>query len=309
MKSTLRAAKVAFAAVFLLLVSSAHAQIVRIDSLSNWKKAFKIGFNFNQASFSGNWKGGGTNAVGFNTLMHFKANYKKDRNSWDNELDFFYGLNNNAGSGYRKTNDRLFMDTKYGYALTSKWDLAVSVNILTQFAKGYVYEPDPSGVERATLISDFFAPGFITTALGFEYHPVDYFKARISPFAPRVTVVNDAGRFVTPDNPTPYGVTPPSDVRYEWFGGQILAEFNKDVMKNVNLKFRYLMFLNYEELSGQQIDHRLDINLTGRVNQFINVNLNAILIYDYDQDRGVQYSEALSIGFLYMIQNFEEEKK
>src|SRR5690349_13683230 len=142
MKSYSVAVRIAFAGIFLLLTATSQAQIVRIDSLSNWKKAFKVGMNFNQASFSSNWKGGGTNAVGFNTLLNFKANYKKERSSWDNEIDFFYGLNNNAGIGYRKTNDRIFMDTKYGYALTSKWDLAASLNLLTQFAEGYNYTTD-----------------------------------------------------------------------------------------------------------------------------------------------------------------------
>jgi hypothetical protein len=308
MKPYTVAVRIIVAGIFLLLATRSQAQIVRIDSLSNWRKAFKVGMNFNQASFSSNWKGGGTNAVGFNALLNFKANYKKDRNSWDNEIDFLYGLVNNAGTGYRKTNDRLFMDTKYGYSLTSKWDLAASLNVLTQFAKGYTYSTSPTGVETATLISDFFAPGFVTVALGFEYHPVEYFKVRISPVAPRATIVNGVERFVTVDNPTPFGVTPPNSVRYEWLGAQILAEFNKDVMKNVNLKFRYLLFANYQELSANRIDHRLDVNLTGRVNRFINVNLTGILLYDYDQDKAVQFSEALSLGFLYTIQNFEEKK-
>jgi hypothetical protein len=299
--------RMAFACLIVLLATSLQAQIIRVDSLSNWKKAFKVGLNFNQASFSSNWKGGGTNAIGFNTLLNFKGNYKNGRNSWDNELDFLYGMINNQGLGYRKTNDRVFIDTKYGYALTSKWDLATSLTMLTQFAKGYKYETNAAGIETATLISDFFAPAFITLALGFEYHPVEYFKVRISPLAPRLTVVNDVERFVTPENPTPYGVTPPKQTRQE-FGGQILAEFNKDLMKNFNLKFRYLMYANYQNLSGELIDHRLDISLTAKVNQFINVNINGILLYDHDQDAALQASETMSLGFLYTIQNFEEKK-
>jgi hypothetical protein len=180
--------------------------------------------------------------------------------------------------------------------------------LLSQFAKGFKYETGPSGLETETLISDFFAPGFITLALGFEYHPVTYFKVRISPLAPRVTIVNDVERFVTADNPTPYGVTPPDQARYEWLGAQILAEFDKDLMKNLNLKFRYMLYVNYQEFTGERIDHRLDISLTAKVNQFINVNVNGILLYDYDQDLGLQASEALSLGFLYTIQNFEEKK-
>lgn len=293
----------------LLLATPADAQIIRKDSLSNWKKAFKVGLNLNQAAFSNNWKAGGVNSLGFNTFLNYKANYKKDVISWDNELDFLYGMVNNEGQGYRKTLDRIYVDTKVGRTLNPKWDLAFSLNLQSQFAKGYSYTTNAAGVEVATLISDSFAPAFITAALGFEYHPVDYFKVRLSPIAPRITIVNDAARFVTPDNPTPYGVTPPDNARFEWLAAQILAEFNKDIAKNVNLKWRYLMFANYETLNFDQIDHRFDLNLTAKVNQFINVSLGGILLYDYDQDKGLQSSQAFSLGILYTIQNFEEPKK
>ena len=308
MKSLLRAWQ-AIAVLLALFVLPATAQIIRPDTTSNWKKAFRVGANLNQASFSSNWKAGGTNSIGFNTLLNFKGNYKEGKNSWDNEIDLLYGMINNQGLGYRKTNDRLFMDTKYGRAIAPKWDFAVSANFLSQFAKGYSYETNAAGIEVDSLISDIFAPAFITVALGFEYHPVEYFKVRLSPLAPRVTVVNDVQRFVTPENPTPYGVIPPDNARFEWLAAQILAEFNKDIAKNMNLKFRYVLFANYETLEGKFIDHRLDLNLLAKVNQFINVSLQGTLLYDFDQDEGLQSTEALSLGFLYTIQNFEEEKK
>ena len=241
---------------FLTSVLSTTAQIIRVDSTSNWKKAFKAGLNINQASFSDNWKAGGVNSIGLNTLVNYKANYKKDRTSWDNEIDFLYGFVNNQGQGYRKTLDRIFLDTKYGHSISKKWDMFVSANLLTQFAKGYKYEKDSIGVEQGTLISDFAAPAFITTAWGFEYHPADYFKLRLAPLAPRVTIVNDGQRFVTPTNPTPYGVDPTKSTRYEWLAFQMLAEFNKDIAENVNLKWRYILFANYETLQAKKIDHR-----------------------------------------------------
>jgi hypothetical protein len=295
--------------IAILLTSyTVHAQIIRIDSLSLWRKSFKAGLNLNQASFSGNWKAGGVNSFGFNTFLNFKANYKKDKDSWDNEIDLLYGMVNNEGQGYRKTVDRVFLDTKYGRSLSTTWDFAASLNFQSQFAKGYSYAKDATGVEQATLISDSFAPAFITSALGFEYHPVEYFKVRLSPIAPRVTLVRDVERFVTVDNPTPYGVSPGEFARFEWLAAQIIAEFNKDLMKNVNLKWRYQLFANYETLELKTIDHRFDLNLTAKVNDFINVSLGGILLYDFDQDPGAQWSQAFSLGVMYAIQNYEEKK-
>ncbi|MEK6782522.1 MAG: DUF3078 domain-containing protein [Bacteroidota bacterium] len=264
--------------------------------------------NINQASFSSNWKAGGVNSLGFNTLLNYQANYKKGKNSWDNSIDLLYGMVNNEGQGYRKTLDRIYLDTKYGHSMSEKWDMFVSANFLSQFAKGYTYSKDANGLEVASLISDIFAPAFITTAWGMEYHPVDYFKLRLAPFAPRVTIVNDVNRFVNTDNPTPYGVNPGDKARYEWLAFQMLAEFNKDIAQNVNLKWRYILFANYETLELKKIDHRLELSFSAKVTKFINVSLGSILIYDYDQDLGAQIGQAFSLGMLYSIQNFEEKK-
>jgi hypothetical protein len=291
-----------------LLSFTASAQIVKIDSLSPWKKKLNFGINVNQSSFSSNWKGGGVNSIGLTAQFNYKANYKKNGNSWDNEIDMLYGFVNNSGQGFRKTLDRIYLDTKYGYALSSKWDLFTSLNFLSQFSKGYKYEADAAGVEQKKLISDIFAPAFITSAWGAEYHPTDYFKLRLSPFAPRITIVQDPRRFTQTVGPEPYGVDSMKTVRYEWLAFQMLAEFNKDIAKNVNLKWRYIMFANYETLDFKTIDHRVDLTFTAKVNRFINVSVGGILLYDYDQDSGAQFNQLFTLGFAYTFQNYKEDK-
>ncbi len=158
------------------------------------------------------------------------------------------------------------------------------------------------------MLSDFFAPAFITVGIGFEYHPVKYFKLRLSPLAPRLTIVNDVTRFITTDNPTPYGLSPDRSAKMQWLAFQMLAEFDKDIAKNVNLKWRYILFADYQDLAIDKLYHRLDLNLTAKLGRFVNVNLGAILLYDHNQDTNVQFSEALSIGMMYTYQNFEEKK-
>jgi hypothetical protein len=287
--------------------SLAWTQVVRVDSLANWKKSFKTGLNLNQSSFSSNWKSGGVNSIGFNTFLNYKANYKKDKNSWNNEFDLLYGMINNDGQGYRKTLDRIFLDTKYGHALNDKWDLSISANFLSQFAGGYLYTKDANGVEQSTLISDAFAPAYLTAALGFEYHPVDYFKLRLSPFSPRATYVSDVNRFVSAANPTPYGVNPGETTRIQWFAFQMLAEFDKNIVNNLNLKWRYIMFVDYQKLELNKIDHRLDLTLTAKVAKFIDTSIGFIGVYFFDQDKDIQISNALNIGFGYTFQNFADK--
>jgi hypothetical protein len=285
------------------------AQVVRPDSLSNWKKKLTFNLNLNQAAFSSNWTGGGINSVGFNSLFNYKANYTKNKTTWDNEIGLMYGFVNNSGQGFRKTIDRIFLDTKVGHKLSDKWDLFTSLNFTSQFSKGFKYEVDLLGVEQELLISDIFAPAFITMAVGFEYHPVDYFKVRISPFAPRVTIVQDNnGRFDAVSTTAPYGVEIGDNTRFEWLAFQLTADFDKDIAKNINLKWRYLLFANYETLEAKTIDHRVDLMISAMVNKFISVGVGGILLYDFDQDDEVQLSQVFNIGFAYTFQNYEEKK-
>lgn len=288
-------------ACFALSVQAQNAT----DTTTYWKKKLTFSVNLNQAAFSSNWKAGGINSIGLNSLFNYKANYLKDGHSWDNEIDLTFGFVNNSGQGYRKTVDRIFLDTKYGKALTKKWDLFTALNFLSQFTKGYKYNDDNTSI----LISDAFAPAFITSAWGVEYHPVEYFKVRISPIAPRITIVQNPTRFTKSVDPKPYGVDSTKTVRYEWLSFQLFAEFNKDIAPNINLKWRYIMYANYQTLSLQTIDHRIDLNLTAKVNKWVNVGLGGILVYDYDQDSGVQLSQALTLGFLYTFQNYKDEEK
>ncbi len=296
--------RAAFFAGFVALPSLLFAQSMQPDTLI-WKKKFNFTANLNQASFSSNWKGGGINSIGLTTLLNYQADYKDGRRSWDNDIDLAFGFVNNSGQGYRKTLDRVYLDTKFGYALSDDWGLFTALNFLTQFGNGYDYPED--GTPKH--ISDAFAPAFITSTWGFEYHPVEYFTIRLSPFAPRLTLVSNPQRFVATVGPEPYGVAPTKTARFEWLSSQLLAEFNKDVFTNVNLKWRYMLYANYDTLQARTLDHRFDLDVMAKVSRFVNVSIGAILLYDYDQDQDIQISQVFSLGFLYTFQNYVEPEQ
>lgn len=288
---------------FLLVSTSLFAQE---KDTTYWKHTFKGSLNFNQAAFSQNWTAGGVNSVGMNILLNYKANYLKGKHSWDNEIDLLYGFMNNDGQGYRKNNDRIYIDTKYGYSLSPKWNVYGSLNVLTQFAEGYRYDKDSLDRDVAVKISNFMAPGYFTTSLGFEYVPKPYFKLRLSPFAPRLTIVNDDE--VTQNVDSNYGVPLGENTRWEVAAMQILADFDKDLNENVNLKFRYVLYANYENFNGKEIDHRLDAILSAKIAKYFDVKLSGMLVYDYDQDDEIQLSQALGIGFVYTFKNYVDEE-
>ena len=176
--------------------------------------------------------------------------------------------------------------------------------MLSQFANGFRYEKDSLDREVALKVSEFMAPAYFTSSWGFEYVPKPYFKLRLSPFAPRLTVVRN--KEIYQNVPSNYGVEIGKTARWEWLAFQLLADFDKDLAENLNLKFRYMMYANYESLNIDEIDHRLDAVLTAKVAKYIQVSLTGILVYDYDQNKDIQLSQALGLGFIYTIKNFKD---
>ena len=96
-------------------------------------------------------------------------------------------------------------------------------------------------------------------------------------------------------------------------GWSINAIFQKEIMKNVNLKTSLLLFADYEEQN--HIDVNYDLFLNFKVNEFITTNFALQMIYDHDVDiedddgnvgPRLQTRNVLNIG---LTINFGEKKK
>src|SRR5664279_1528405 len=159
----------------------------KIDSNKNWKTGGLFNLNFGQGSQS-NWSAGGDDfSLSISSYLGFYAFYKKDKYSWDNTIDFNYGLVNTTSLGTRKNDDRIDLLSKVGYALSSKLDVAALFNFHSQFSKGYNYNSDGS----KDLLSDFLAPGYVLLSLGLDYKPVKGLSIFVSPLTSRWTIVNN----------------------------------------------------------------------------------------------------------------------
>lgn len=293
---------------FVVLVLISGNCLAQDADTTYWKKKFSVGANINQASFSDNWIGGGVNSLGFNTFLLFKGNYAKGVHSWDNLIDLSYGILKNEGQSARKATDYMLLDTKYGRKLSSKWNFFTSLTFLSQFTAGYQYDVErPDGSVYDSLVSKFMSPAYLTSAWGLEYKPADYFSLRLSPFAPKFTFVMDDA-IAMKEVEGPYGLDAGKNVRAEWLAFQAFADFNKKLSENLNLSWKYVLFINYENISPKDWDHRLDVMLKAQVHKYVSVNLGGILLYDRDQDEDVQLNQFLNIGLVYTIQNYEEKK-
>lgn len=263
-------------------------------SVPLWKKSLKTSLNINQASFSGNWKGGGVNSVALSGLVEGKLTRETPVTAFSNEVQLLYGIVKNAGQLLKKSNDRIFLESKFSYKLSEKWRTFTSASFLSQFDLGFRFDKDEFGNETRTKISRFMSPGYLTEALGFEYKPVPYFFLNIGALAVRQTFVLDTT--IVQSEPTNYGVPAGERVRNE-IAFQLIAGFDKEIFKNVSLSTRLQIFANYADL--RHIDTRWDAAITAKINNFLSTNLTGAFIYDDDMDTRPQYSQALSLGLLY----------
>ncbi len=286
-----------FTSIFIAFQSMAS---MKPDSVvRKWKQEFTTGINLNQSSFSDNWKGGGTNTFATGWYLNHSASVQN--NSWRlvSDLQMQVGFLQNRTQSLRKNVDRIFYEFKAGYRISPKWDYYGSTNFQTQFFQGFEYNKKNSlGIPVDSITSSIFAPAYLTTSMGFEYHPQKAFYTRFGIGSLRQTFVLDerisrAGL---------YGLQKPGDNIRNQFVFQFLANVDKNIFENVNLKARYSALMDYFRFGvSNGIVHRFDANLTMKVNKYLSTNVQAVLFRDYDQDPNWQFSQILSMGLLYKI--------
>ncbi|MEY4540200.1 MAG: hypothetical protein RLZZ306_1957, partial [Bacteroidota bacterium] len=94
-----------------------------------------------------------------------------------------------------------------------------------------------------------------------------------------------------------YGVPVGESLKNDVAIMQIVAAFDKDVAKNVNLKLRYQMFIDAKKPGNT--DNRLDAKLAAKINKYFSATFDLILLYDDDQSFQIQQARNLGLGFLY----------
>ncbi|MCX6301039.1 MAG: DUF3078 domain-containing protein [Bacteroidia bacterium] len=281
------------------------------DTTQGWKTGGIFSVNLAQTSLK-NWAAGGQNSVAVNGMFSVFANLTKGKSRWDNLLDMGYGiLKQGKGTDPMKTDDKIDFLSKYGQEAFKNFYYAALLNFKTQMTPGYNYPND------SVKISNLFSPAYLLGALGMDYKPNGYFSAFIAPLTVKFTFVNDqllsdAGAF---------GVTPGEKIKSE-FGGYIRViysknDFKNEILKNVSFTTKIDLFSNYLD-NPQNIDINWENLVAMKVNKYISVSLNTVLIYDdnilIQVDRNndgnvsgpedipgkrVQFKEIFGVGFSY----------
>lgn len=263
----------------LMAVSEPPLKVISKDS--TWYSGGNFKFDLGQTSFT-NWSAGGDNQLNINMLLLYNLNFKKDNINWDNRINIAYGSLFFWDKSPKKTNDKMYYSSKFGYKASKKWNYSYYWSFNSQFTNGYKYPND------SVPISRLMAPAYFLMGLGMDYKPNKNFSILISPFTYKLTIVNDAELA----NKGSYGIeaaikdtagniiTPANRFKSEP-GGFVKIFVQHSFTDDFKISSRIDFFSSYKE-TPQNIDVNWNIFGSYKLTKNIAVNLMIDLVYDDD---------------------------
>jgi len=266
----------------------------------NWKQGGMYNFNLSQSSLS-NWAAGGDNFnLALNSYFNYFKLYRKERQSWDNNIDVNLGFIQSTSLGGRKNDDRADFLSKYGYKIdtTGVWYLSGLFNFRSQFFDGYSFGGTP------VFTSSFLSPAYIILSAGLDYKPDNKLSIFFSPLTSRTTLLlnnklSELGK---------YGVEPGKHVNRET-GLFITINYNNTIAPNVIYKGRADFFSNYYE-KPENINLYMTNMFTFKILKNFSATYSLDLIYDdkirifgpLKKSPGLQMKSIIGIGYTKSLQ-------
>lgn len=180
-----------------------------------WTNSLTTQINVGQTSLT-NWAAGGDNTFTLKGYADGSCNWKKDKMFWNNRLQLEFGLLYASSKPlFQKSNDRIYLESKWGHRVYEQLYASANFDFKTQFANGYDYPtPSASQVEDwfgtgSTLEglskknqtkawqnarkpkSGFLSPAYTTLALGLDWTPTNWVSVSFAPLTGGFTLVTD----------------------------------------------------------------------------------------------------------------------
>jgi len=304
--------------MFSFLSGKCQDTIIKDSTISSkWKLKAVYTLNGTQSSFV-NWSAGGRNNISVLGTITSNAYYSNKNLKWGNDLSIALGglkyIEKEVNGGAQKTDDRFDLSSNFGYKMSKHTYISLLAGLKTQLLDGFTYPNDSVRVSR------FMAPGYFSGALGLDHIESDNFSVFTSPFAVKLTIVNDAtlanaGAFgVRKATTDSFGniIVPGARIRSE-FGAYIKIKFIRTLAKNVELKSKLELFSNYTQ-NPQNIDVNAEALFNFKVNSWLSASLQCMLIYDDDIDirdasgnigPRTQFKSVLGLGISYKMKNYK----
>lgn len=268
-----------------------------------WFKGLLSELGFSQVSLT-NWAAGGSGSIALNGFLNGHINYEKGGMYWENRMQMGYGFIQSYKDGYRKSNDVLIFDSKWGYKAIDKFYFSAIFNFKSQLTPGFEY---PNG--KTKLVSKFLSPGYTSLGLGMEYknNKRGQFSLNFAPLTASCVIVTDTLLRVK------YGNKKDETVRFQ-LGAQLKMSFRKDLFKNFKIGTDLSLFSDYLN-NPQNMRVFWDFQADMQLNKYFRAGIRTNLIYDDKiliagkdgkEYPRVQFREIFSLNFAYTLGMFKK---
>jgi len=256
---------------------------VKKDTL--WVPKGVASLNLSQVALS-NWSQGGQSSIAFTFMTLMGLDYIGDPWKWKNGLKFAYGRTKYGDEEYRTNENEIFFESTLIYQLTWAVSPYAGVTAQTAVTDGFNYDSIP-----AFQVAAFGDPFYLTEAVGFIYDKIPNFSTRLGVGLKQTWADKFAFQYTDDDG------TPELEKFKNESGIESVTEYRWGFMENMEYYVYLRLFGTFDDLSVWDV--RWDNVITAKVNDYINVNFNFLLIYDEDQSIQRQIKEALQLGLTY----------
>ncbi len=285
-------------AVFLFIsagLSRAQDATVADTAAPGWKKALIGRVSGSQAGFQ-NWREGGVNTLALSIGVDGKLERGGSRWKQAHDMRLSFGLVKQDTLDFRKAEDLIrFASTVdfLGEGFLGALHPTMAFQMRTQFAAGFNFKEDPfkEGRTPPVKVSDFLSPGTFTQSIGLSYASGSWFKQRIGLGAKETVVLIDRLR-------TLYSVSADKAARFE-LGLEAFTDVDRELVENVRYKTTVGLFAAFNK--PESPDLLWESLIAMKVNDWLNVNFEWVVLYDTDVSSKAQFKEVLSVGISYIF--------
>ncbi len=279
-----------------------------------WYLDFNGNLNYG-GTFHQNWAAGGDEfSHNLRAFIDANANYKKDAIFWNNRLQLDFGfLYASSKPILQKSDDRIYLESKFGYSIGENFFLSANFDFKSQFAKGYDYKtpgeavldqfksdpadptPDLESLSKAQKIrawedarvlkSGWLAPAYTNLALGVDWVPTNWFSMSVAPLTGGFVIVTEEtlrksyGMALVDENNEGLGY---KSSRFE-LGAQIKLDFKVTINDKFKFTSQVVAFTDYLMMNEKDggygrvaWDNRIDFTLT----KYISLNFISNMLWD-----------------------------
>lgn len=267
-----------------------------------WSKGALFQLGFSQMSLT-NWAAGGFSSVALNAYVNMYNGWEVDQMFWQNRLQLAWGFINSFGDRFKKSDDKIIFDSKYGYKAFNKVFVSAAFNFRSQFSNSFNY---PASGDKV-LVSGPFSPAYFSFGIGMDYKPAKVLSINFSPLTSNLVIVAQESLR------TKYGNRVDQPAKLE-LGAQLKIDYKHQLTKDLLIASNLVLFSDFLN-KPQNIKVYWDLFVDTKINKYFSVNVRTNLIYDDniliadkngELDKRVQFKEILTVGFSYTFGQFKK---